>query len=188
MKRRTYLTVTGSVGAGLTIATPVASAGRDGALPAEQVPAGDVSPFDWNEPQSVSTGEWITHGFGWISTLDHFDDDEYDHPCDNLAWIVDENTDYRVELPDRTFDFGESEAYWSECQETTHEGYDAYERMWEFSTPPKPPGEYEFSITIRYHEPQESCDVHGNCEIIPPGDHHFSATYTVEAGNDRGNR
>lgn len=185
MDRRTYLSRVGGAGTGIAIGSVGAGAVTDGERPAARVPSGDVSPWVWMEPQSVATGEWITHGFSWFVEYGGHDSDQFDSECDQLEHILD-ITEYEVRLPDRTIGFDESDAYWSDCEDgglgwpgDDREGYGV---TWEYHTPPKPPGEYEFGVSIRYLEEYHVCEPDG-CFTVAPGVHELpAATYEVSAG------
>ncbi|MFC7214584.1 hypothetical protein ACFQO4_10915 [Saliphagus sp. GCM10025334] len=80
----------------------------------------------------MSTGEWITHRIGWIDST-KAEVEEYLEKSETQAWIDGELIDY--------FD-----SYRGEINEE-EDGWTVY---WRYTTPPKSPGTYEFTVQIEF--------------------------------------
>ena len=119
----------------VTISSGVVSAkDRSRNPPGDNVPSAKVSAFGIDEVQEVSTGEWIIHRIGWVSPTE----EEVSEALEKMeiqAWLDGE------EITD-------AGSYWGEPFETD----DGYQAEWQYTTPPRSPGEYEITVRIEFIE------------------------------------
>lgn len=139
--RRHTLGLLGTAAVGIGTATGVGVADEGNR------PTTSVAPFF---DQEVPTGNAIEHYIGWVES------------CGTRAERearVEEFLDL-VELTVNIegIDVGDPAQYWSE---PVHEGEKTY-TWWRLETEPRPPGVYEFDVTMEFTEPFTTLDE--NCE------------------------
>lgn len=160
MNRRQFLHSVGVGTVGLSVSNVSSECCSDtstqlsqGHLPHQDVPHEVVTPYAdhaiGNPP--IFDDKWIIHRFGWRTvpkegpeTLQQFREEvTYDFAIDGVE----------VE---------ETAPYWSEIQPADDENH--YHVRWEYATPPKPPGTYQFRVRMNFDSPIQSLDGTGNTQ------------------------
>lgn len=175
MNRRQFLSALGTGAVGVTLSTGGSWATSErnnhdvGTLPNRDVPTEIVTPYaDSNVGNpAVPAGSWIIHRFGWQTVADE--------GPDTLQQFRDAaEYDFRID--------GESvetqTPFWNEIQEV--EAGDDWYLRWEYATPPKPPGLYEFSVHMSFDHPLRYPDGTGETKLWK-GEVVESSTYDVVA-------
>jgi hypothetical protein len=142
--RRDVLRKTGLAIAGTTALSGTALADGDGADPRPEPVAGSLSNWNsrwnkvmpWNDDYSTAdTGEWIIHDVGW-----GFEPELDEGGREYARQWVEDTTDV-ITIDGEVFE--DDDFRWSEPEEA-EEDYIGTHIHWQFSTPPKEPGEYWF--------------------------------------------
>lgn len=163
-RRRKLLTAIGGTAIGIGLGSTSVNARDEGEKPSEMVPTDTPSPGPFGL-QKATTGKWLTFGFGWLADDPDASDEEQ---CEQINDEIFEKRDWRVELPERTIDYDESDQYWARCSDYNENGRKA--RFWQFSRQPLPPGEYEMALKVRFNEQVTRCDLFDPCRTFEPGD------------------
>jgi len=171
MRRRQFVSL---VGAGLaTTAFAGTVSGRSRREPpSDQIDNASVHPLGVpkSDPIQVSTGEWITHYIGWVDKEggDEAKEDvqRWLDSVEMSAWVDGE------EVEDVDQYWGDIE--WEEEEET-------FAVWWKYSTPPKSPGLYTFTIEMYYPDGYED----GEFEIEAGERKEFTSYYEVTSGNGK---
>lgn len=165
MRRRQFARMVGAGIAGLGITSSVSARG-DGELPNEKVSTTRVNPL-MQSPVPVDAGDWVTHYIGWLDgeggDIEKEDVERWLDVVEMRVWID------GTELQD-------VDDYWGEIY--YDEQYESYVVFWEYSTPPKSPGTYSFTIEFSYPD-----GFYDGGEVRPPGTvNRFSCNYKVSPG------
>jgi len=139
--RRHALGLLGTAAVGIGASTGI------GAADEGNRPTTEVAPFS---DQEVPAGNAIEHYIGWVESCGT--------PEERRARIEE-----FLELAELTvniegIDVGEPSQYWNEPY---HEGEKTFV-YWRFETEPRPPGVYDFDVTLEFSEPFTTLD--RNCE------------------------
>lgn len=139
--RRQTLGLLGTAAVGIGTATGTGAAKRGNR------PKTVVSPFS---DQEVPTGNAIVHYIGWVESCGT--PEERRERVEEFLELVE------LTVTIEGFDVDDPSQYW---RGPIQEGDKTYAR-WEFETEPRPPGEYDFDITLEFSEPFTTLDE--NCE------------------------
>lgn len=121
--------------------TGVVGAGGKGESPSDKVDTTDVHPLNPNpsEPINVPKGNWVNHYIGWV---DHegagSEKEDVERWLDAVEMEVFIDGE-EIENPDQ---------YWGDVNYSDEkEGYVVW---WEYQSPPKPPGLYDYTVVYNY--------------------------------------
>ena len=141
----------------VTLSSGVVSANnRSRNPPNDNVPSAEVSAFGFDEVQDVSTGEWIVHRIGWIS------------PTEDAVHEALEKMEIRAWLDGE--EITDADSYWGD---TFVNDDDIYQAEWQYTTPPRSPGEYKITIRIEFTEDYSEDWSEGDY-IVTTGDYKVS--------------
>lgn len=178
MQRRRFLQQTGTVALGAVALTGSANAREEGELPNENVDSVQVSIFGSRDnPNQVSTGTWIEHGWGWVDVEGESTRADVQRYLDRVDIEVAIDGD-RLENPMQ---------YWGDIHRNDEGNYRA---IWRYATPPKPPGLHEFQVTVMFPEGfEDGLEEDGeNQADFPPGhEYTYNSYYEVVPGGGNGN-
>lgn len=139
MRRRQFARLVGGSIAGAGLLGHV-SAREAGDTPNDNVSDKRITPFSSeDDPDEVSTGTWISHALGWV---DKEGGDSTKADVERFIDVVEVSATIDGE------EIEDTEEYWGDVH--YDDDYEAYIGWWEYSTPPKSPGTYEFTIEFYY--------------------------------------
>lgn len=175
VSRRRVLQLAGSTATAGGLASGVVGAGRGDEKRSGQRPTTRVVPF---ADQQVPVGRAIEHSIGWVENCGS----EAERLARLEAFLEVVELDVHIE----GVEVGDPAQHWGEPYV---DGDDVYV-WWRLETDPRPPGVYEFDLTLRFTEPYGSkyASDGGDCEttvregVIFEGDTVYEVTQTAGAG------